>query len=152
MSDKKLVIVTELLANADDRGELSELLRADSPDYIGYGQHYCVRSYTAGTVRGLHRHHSLIDHFTIVRGAAKFRFFDDDGNCQEVVASERKLVRVTCPEKIWHGWVSLEDDTILISTASVPYMGYGRTGEKDEERIPHDAFDADKDGWAVLPR
>lgn len=147
-----LVTVTPLLCNADDRGELSELLRADDPEFEAYGQHYCVRSYKAGTVRGLHRHRKLVDHFTIVRGAAKFRFFDDEGNCQEVVASERKLVRVNVPKNLWHGWVSLEDDTILISTASEPYMGYGRTGEKDEERIPHDSFDDGEDGWKVQPR
>lgn len=148
----ELVTVTPLLVNVDDRGILSELLRCDDDDFEAYGQHYCVVSFKAGTVRGLHRHHDLIDHFTIVRGSAKFRFFDDYGNSQEVVATDKKLVRISCPEEIWHGWTSLEDDTILISTASVPYCGIGRKGPKDEERCRYDRFDADGDGWAVLPR
>jgi len=153
MDKIELVKVVPLAVNADDRGELAELLRCDDPEFTQYGQHYMVRSYKAGTIRGLHRHRELIDYFTIVRGAAKFRFFDEEGNCQEVVASERKLVRITVPPTIWHGWMALEDDTILISTATEPYKGVGRTGELDEERVDHDYFDdEDYDAWAVQAR
>lgn len=152
MSDTNLVTVTPLLTNADDRGELAELLRADDGDFSTFGQVYGVRSYKAGTVRGLHVHEALDDWFCVIRGAAKFRFFDAEGNEQSVVASERKLVRIHVPAGIIHGWSALEDDTILISIASVPYCGHGRKGPKDEIRYPHNKFDGDGDGWSVLPR
>ena len=148
----ELVTVTPLLTNADDRGELAELLREDDTDFSRFGQVYAVRSYKAGTIRGLHSHERLHDWFCVVKGAARFRFFDADGNEQSVVASERKLVRIFVPAGVIHGWCALEDDTLMISVASEPYCGYGRNGDKDEKRIPHNAFDADNDGWAVLPR
>jgi dTDP-4-dehydrorhamnose 3,5-epimerase-like enzyme len=147
-----LVTVTPLLYNADNRGELAELLREDDSDFSRFGQVYAVRSYKAGTIRGLHSHEKLEDWFVVVRGAAHFRFFDDEGNEQSVVASERKLVRIHIPAGVIHGWCALEDDTILISIASEPYCGIGRNGPKDEKRIPHDTFDDGYDGWEVLPR
>jgi dTDP-4-dehydrorhamnose 3,5-epimerase-like enzyme len=93
-----------------------------------------------------------VDWFVIVSGSAKFRFFDDIGNEQTVVVSDKKLCRITVPVDIWHGWCPLEDNTLLVSIASEPYMGYGRKGDLDEERIPHNYFDGDEDGWAVQPR
>lgn len=151
MSDTNLVTVTPLPRRLDDRGDLAELLRADDPD-CKFGQVYLVESYTRNTIRGLHRHQKMWDWFVIVAGSARFRFFDDAGNEQQVVASAKNLCRIAVPPTIYHGWQALEDNTVMVSIASEPYMGYGRTGEKDEERIAHDHFDADKDGWSVLPR
>lgn len=148
----ELVTVTPLLYNADDRGELAELLREDDSDFSRFGQVYAVRSYKAGTIRGLHVHEKMDDWFCVVRGSARFRFFDEEGNEQSVVASERKLVRIHVPARITHGWVALEDDTVMISIASEPYMGVGRVGAKDEVRYPHNKFDGDEDGWSVKPR
>ena len=147
----ELVTVTPLPRHVDDRGILAELLRVDDPD-AKLGQVYVVESLQAGTVRGLHRHRVLWDWFIIVSGTAKFRFFDDDGAEQVVVASAKNLCRIAVPPGIWHGWSSIEDNTVLISIASEPYMGYGRTGELDEERIPYNYFDGDEDGWSVKPR
>lgn len=146
-----LVTVTPLKVNLDDRGSLVELLRADDPD-VKFGQVYAVESFARGTIRGLHRHQKMIDWFIIISGSARFRFFDEYGNHQEVVASAKSPVRLMVPPSIYHGWQALEDNTVLISIASEPYMGYGRTGEKDEERIPHDSFDDGEDGWKVQPR
>lgn len=146
-----LVTVTPIARNVDDRGILAELLRADDPD-VKFGQVYAVESFSKGTIRGLHRHRKMWDWFILIAGSARFRFFDEDGNSQEVVTTSKQLQRVAVPPGVYHGWQSLEDNTVLISIASEPYMGYGRNGEKDEERVPHDRFDVDNDGWAVLPR
>lgn len=148
----ELVTVTPLLYNADDRGELAELLRCDDEDFSRFGQVYAVRSYKAGTIRGLHVHDELDDWFCVVKGSARFRFFDNDGNEQSVVSSERKLVRIHVPAGVIHGWISLEDDTVMISIASEPYCGIGRNGPKDEVRMGYNKFDGDSDGWAVQPR
>lgn len=148
----ELVTVTPLLYNADDRGELSELLREDDPDFSRFGQVYAVRSYKAGVIRGLHVHEYMDDYFCVIKGSARFRFFTDEGTEQSVVASERKLVRIHVPARIIHGWVALEDDTVMISIASQPYMGHGRNCRKDETRYPHNYFDGDEDGWSVKPR
>lgn len=146
-----LVTVKTLFVNVDDRGTVTELLRADDPD-VKFGQVYAVESFAKGTIRGLHRHRKMWDWFIVTAGSGRFRFFDDNGNSQEVVTTSKQLQRIAVPPGIYHGWQSLEDNTVLISIASEPYMGYGRTGVKDEERVPHNKFDADGDGWAVLPR
>lgn len=152
MSDSvQLVTVTSLKRNVDDRGTLAELLRVDDPQ-AKFGQVYLVDSFTKGTIRGLHRHRVMWDWFIIVAGAAVFRFFDEDGNEQKVVASANNLVRIAVPPGIYHGWRALEDNTVMVSIASEPYRGWGRTGELDEERVSCDCFDDDFDGWAVLPR
>ena len=147
-----LVTVTPLLYNADDRGELAELLREDDSDFSRFGQVYAVRSYKAGTIRGLHVHEKLSDWFVVVKGSARFRFFDEIGNEESVVASERTLIRICVPAGVIHGWVALEDDTVMISIASEPYCGIGRHGPKDEIRYPYNKFDGDGDGWSVQPR
>ena len=146
-----LVTVTPLKLNVDDRGTLVELLRADEPD-AKLGQVYAVTSFSKGTIRGLHSHDELWDYFVVLLGSAKFRFFNEAGEEQIVVVSSQKLCRLNCPPKIAHGWMALEDNTILISIASEPYMGYGRAGKLDEHRMPYNKFDGDSDGWAVLPR
>ena len=146
-----LVTVTPLKMNVDERGTLIELLRADDPGAT-FGQVYGVSSLSRGTIRGLHRHQEMTDWFIIVAGTGKFRFFDVDGNTQVVVASAKSPCRIAVPPGIWHGWTALEDNTMLISIASEPYMGYHRMGSLDEERISHDYFDDDEDGWGVKPR
>lgn len=146
-----LVTVTPLKVNVDDRGTLVELLRADDPD-AKFGQIYLVESLTKGTIRALHRHHVMWDWFIIVSGTGKFRFYDEIGNEQVVVASSKSPVRIAVPPGIWHGWMAVEDNTVLVSIASEPYMGHGRVGVLDEERIAHNHFDGDDDGWAVSPR
>jgi len=147
----KLVEITPLARHLDDRGILAELLRADDPD-AKFGQVYLVESLKAGTIRGLHRHQKMIDWFIVVSGSAKFRFFNDDGDEQVVVTSDKHLTRLTVFPGIWHGWMAIEDNTVLVSIASEPYMGWNRAGKLDEERIAHDAFDDGEDGWSVKPR
>ena len=60
-------------------------------------------------------------------GSAKFVFVDDradaktKGNMQIIVAGERSPKLIIVPPGIYHGWMSLEDNTLLISTASELY-------------------------------
>jgi len=146
-----IVTVTDLAVHEDDRGLLSELLRTDSQDFAGFGQVYVVHNRTAGTIRAYHRHNVMWDWFIIVKGAAKFRFYDDSGNTQTVISSDHKLRRIAVPPGVWHGWMSLEDDTILLSVASEPYLGYNREGELDEERVDWRTLEPEDQmgGWGV---
>ncbi len=149
MSETRRVTVIDLDVHVDDRGELFEVLRCDDREFVAFGQVYFIRSRAAGTVRAFHRHERLVDHFVIVNGAAKFGFVDAEpgtaprtGNAYYITASERKAVRIDVPAGCWHGWVSLEPNTLLVSVASELYMGENREGELDEERLPPDSFDA----------
>lgn len=138
--------------NVDDRGILYEVLRTDRKDIAPNGvemkQTYIVKSKEAGTVRGFHRHKKTWDWFHIIKGSATFLFMSDDEPTESsvvtkiVLSSESKEI-IVVPPGIWHGWVALEPDTTLLSTASECY-------DKecpDETRIPWDTIG--KDIWEI---
>lgn len=150
------VKVIDLLTHEDDRGYLIEVARhADDPGPHGvvhqFGQVYLVADPVRGTVRAFHKHAELWDWFFISHGSAKFVLKDDRddsptcGDMVTVIASQRKPRLIVVPPGVYHGWMSLEDDTQLVSTASHTYNSEG----PDEVRIPPDSFG---DVWTVKGR
>ena len=72
----------------------------------------------------------------------------DSLSCSEMnpfVISDRKSGLLVVPPGVYHGWMSLEDDTQMISTASEVY----NAEKPDEVRIPPDSFG---DAWSVKGR
>jgi dTDP-4-dehydrorhamnose 3,5-epimerase len=130
--------VVNLQPYVDDRGAVTELLRSDDEHFSQFGQVYKVESFARGTVRAWHKHGKMWDWFHIARGAAKFGFTDGEGDPQPIVACESTPILICVPPGLWHGWVALEDRTLLISIASEPYKGHKRQGELDETRVPWD--------------
>ena len=148
--------IVDLTARHDDRGYLIEVARcADDPEPHGvihqFGQVYLVGNLTRGTVRAFHKHEELWDWFFISHGSAKFVLKDDrpdsptHGEMMTIVASERLPRLITVPPGVYHGWMSLEDDTQMVSTASHVY----NREAPDEIRIPPDSFG---DVWTVKGR
>jgi dTDP-4-dehydrorhamnose 3,5-epimerase len=152
----KDVQVIDLTTYADDRGYLIEIARcADDPEPHGvvhkFGQVYLVGNPARGTVRAFHKHKELWDWFFISAGSAKFVLKDDrpdsptEGEMMTVIASDRKPRLIVVPPGIYHGWMSLEDNTQMISTASHTY----NRENPDEIRIPPDSFG---DIWIIKGR
>lgn len=150
------VKVIDLTVVEDDRGFLIEIARsADDPSPHGvvhrFGQVYLVGDPVRGTIRAFHKHAELWDWFFICHGSAKFVLKDDRpesptyGEMMTVVASQRKPRLIVVPPGVYHGWMSLEDDTLMVSTASHTY----KHGDPDEVRIPPDSFG---DVWTVKGR
>lgn len=163
--------VVPLTANVDDRGCLTEIWRQDwfymrsghTPNSVK--QVYVVESFSKGTIRGFHKHEALTDDFIIVSGSAKFVLFKRTETPNEktgqvefcypqpkvVVTSARKLTLVRVPPPWFHGWMALEDNTVLVSCADMLYKGWEKKGELDEERIPYDTLNIvlGRDVWAV---
>jgi dTDP-4-dehydrorhamnose 3,5-epimerase len=150
------VSVIPLTAHCDDRGYLIEIVRhADDPEPHGvvhkFGQVYLVGDMVRGTVRAFHKHNELWDWFFISHGSAKFVLVDDreesgsKGEKMTIISGERKPLLIVVPPGVYHGWVSLEDDTQMISTASHAY----NREHPDEVRIPPDSFG---DVWTVQGR
>ncbi len=150
------VRVVELVTHEDDRGYLTEIARhAADPEPHGvvhqFGQVYLVGNPARGTVRAFHKHEELWDWFFISHGSAKFVLRDDRprsssyGAMMTIIASARKPRLIVVPPGVYHGWMSLEDDTQLVSTASHAY----NREKPDEIRIPPDAFG---DVWTVRGR
>ncbi|HLC20891.1 MAG TPA: dTDP-4-dehydrorhamnose 3,5-epimerase family protein [Candidatus Methylomirabilis sp.] len=136
------VKVVPLVAHVDDRGYLIEILRATDPHFSKFGQVYLVGNMARGTVRAFHKHKELWDFFFISHGSAKFALRDDrpesktyqEMNTFVIGAMNPGLIVV--PPGVYHGWMSLEDDTQMISTASEVY----NRQNPDEVRVPPDSF------------
>ena len=144
MPERK-VKVTELTRHVDDRGTLEEVLRRDDPEFVKFGQVYMVRSRQPGTVRAFHRHKKLWDHFCIVSGSALFQFAEDVSSpdtgvprAYRITADAAKPVVLHVPPGVWHGWMALETNTLLLSIGSEVYDA----SNPDEERVPADSFGA----------
>ena len=160
--------VKDLRTFVDDRGLLTELCRDDWPEVeTEIRQVYTVKNHTKGTVRAYHCHDRLWDYFLILKGSAKFILFNYDeykGFCEktenfkdcdaelftkelgaykEFVTSDKRMQMVVVPPRWMHGWMPLEEDTILVSVASHTYQ----PDKPDEVRIPWDTLG--KDVWTV---
>lgn len=150
------VRIIELKLHEDDRGSLVEIARLadDSGPHAvihRFGQVYLVSDPVRGTIRAFHKHHEMWDWFCISHGSAKFILKDDRvdsptcGQMMTIVASGRKPRLIAIPPGVYHGWMSLEDDTQMISIASQTYD----QENPDEIRISPDAFG---DVWTVKGR
>jgi len=140
----------------DDRGYLIEIARATGDGEAHsvvhkFGQVYLVGDPVRGIIRAFHKHDELWDWFFISHGSAKFVLKDDRpksptyGEVQTVITSARSPRLVIVPPGVYHGWMSLEDDTQMVSTASHTY----NRQKPDETRIPPDSFG---DVWTVKGR
>jgi dTDP-4-dehydrorhamnose 3,5-epimerase len=140
-----------LIARVDDRGYLIEIVRATDPFLTKFGQVYLVGNFAKGTVRAFHKHLELWDLFFINHGTAKFVLVDDRRHSPSYkeqntfVASARNPSLIVVPPGVFHGWMSLEDDTQMISTATEVYQ----REQPDEVRVPPETFG---DLWTVKGR
>jgi dTDP-4-dehydrorhamnose 3,5-epimerase len=152
----KDVSVIPLVCRMDDRGYLIEIARATGNEGAHavihqFNQVYLVGDMSAGTVRAFHKHAELWDWFFISHGSAKFVLKDDRtdsptyGELMTIVVSERNPSLIVVPPGVYHGWMSLQDDTQMVSIASHAY----NRDQPDEVRIPPDSFG---DVWAVKGR
>lgn len=145
------VQLIELETHIDDRGYLIEIVRSTDPHLKKFGQVYIVGNFTRGVIRAFHKHAELWDYFFISHGAAKFILVDDrkeSPTYKEVntfIICEKNPSLLVVPPEVYHGWMSLEDDTQLISTASEVY----KRESPDEVRIPPDSFG---DLWTIKGR
>ncbi len=142
------VVCENLTVRSDDRGYLIEILRATDPYYTKFGQVYLVGNLARGTIRAWHKHEILWDWFFISHGTAKFALYDDrpgsatHKETNTFVIGARQPALLVVPPGVFHGWMSLEDDTQLVSTASEVY----NREKPDEVRVPYDSFGYD---WSV---
>ncbi len=140
-----------LVAHVDDRGYLIEIVRANDPHMHKFGQVYIVGDPVRGAIRAFHKHRDLWDYFFISHGSAKFVLVDDRPESptykqmDTFVTSGRNPSLIVVPPGVFHGWMSLEDDTQMISTATEVY----NREKPDEVRVPPDSFG---DVWTVKGR
>lgn len=120
-------ILKNLVSHVDDRGILTELCREDWEEVpTKIRQIYIVENHDKGTIRAFHCHDKLTDYFTIIKGTAKFILFNYDDFLKHgpkvkvkiFVLTDKKLQMLYIPPRWMHGYISLQSQTILCSTAS----------------------------------
>lgn len=136
-----------LKIHEDDRGYLYEIIHKSDDFVSGCNQEirqvYVVGDRIEKIVRAFHKHNELHDWFCLVKGSAKFVLIDDrrDSPTFEkfdmVYCSDKSPKLLVVPPGIYHGWMSLEPDTIMVSSASHEY----NRENPDEHRVAPDAFD-----------
>lgn len=134
--------VIDLSQYIDDRGILYEVIHDSDKFMDKFGQVYVVKDPRKDTIRAYHKHEKLWDYFHIANGSAKFVIFkthEFNSNLRHDISKDKKIFVLSSvkpqllivPAGWYHGWMSLEDNTILISTANQEY----NKENPDEERV-----------------
>jgi len=136
---------------ADDRGYLIEILRADDPEFIQFGQVY-VSKLRKGVIKAWHKHKKQTDYFFVVSGTSKIGLYDgreDSPTYKQyqtvVLGDDGEQALLSIPPGVWHGQTSLSDYTLLLNLPTEPY----NRQHPDEIRAAVEDFD---DVWSTKNR
>jgi len=142
----------ELNTFADDRGVFVPFL--NNAEVLSSGKKnlikriYYIYNFGMGVIRGFHFHKKEWKYFTVVSGSAKFIAINPKNPKQifTFISSDRKANLIIIPPGFANGWVSLENNTILVcaSTSSL------EESLKDDKRF--DPYRWGKDIWKVRGR
>lgn len=142
-----------LKANADERGYLMELLRADEAIFEKFGQCYVALNYP-GVIRAWHYHKLQSDFWAVVSGAIKAVLYDmRDGSATKGVVEEYFLgdhsdIMLSIPPCVLHGYKTIGvEPSLLLNFPTEPY----NHDAPDEYRLPWDSPEVPYD-WAIRMR
>jgi dTDP-4-dehydrorhamnose 3,5-epimerase len=145
------VEVNPLTVHVDDRGYLMEVLREYDPHFKRFGYMYVAGDNVRGVVRAFHKHLNMWEWFYCSSGSARYVLVDDRSEsptykqANSIVIGQRNPCVLVVPPGVFHGWVSLEDNTQIVAVGSEPY----NPKALDEVRVPADSFETQ---WEVQAR
>jgi dTDP-4-dehydrorhamnose 3,5-epimerase len=137
----------------DERGWLTEILRADDGEWFEkFGQVYVSATYP-GVVKAWHYHQQQVDFFACVAGMVKLVLVDTregsptQGAINEFFIGSQNPLLVRVPNLVYHGWKCISTEPSLV--VNVPTEPY-KYSDPDEYRLePHGTLPYDwtrKDG------
>jgi dTDP-4-dehydrorhamnose 3,5-epimerase len=131
------VVVAPISENVDDRQSLSVYLKASDPFFPGFAQSY-VTITQRGVVKAWHYHLKQTDVWFVPWGKIKAGLFDARngsptcGVANTLVMGGGSSVALVIPPGVFHGYLTLAEQAILINTTNRPY------DPADEFRAPWD--------------
>jgi len=140
----------EVKSFIDDRGFLSQIL-PEGDDSFEIKRIYTTGNFSKGTIRGFHKHQREKKAFFVPSGCAKFVAVDDredSSTYKEInsfVLSMLKPTVLVIPTGVYTGWISLEENTVVIGMST---ESFDRNNPDDERADPHSFGDV----WAVKDR
>ncbi|MEM2293523.1 MAG: WxcM-like domain-containing protein [Nitrososphaerota archaeon] len=138
--------ILDVECHVDDRGFLYQIYGNYDKEFPELKRVYVVGNFSKGIIRGFHKHKEEWKCYFVVNGSAKFVIVDENKNISTFVLSSKRPCLLIVPPGYFHGWVSLEENTILIGMSN-------KTLEQsisDDFRI--DPFTFGKDIWEVKHR
>ena len=132
------VKVKQLKVMPDERGRLMEILRADDPEFIKFGQVYMTTGYP-GVVKAWHFHKKQYDNFACLKGMMKVVLYDSregsptKGEVNEFFLGEHNNILLQIPPFVYHGFKCISDTEAMIINCCTEM--YNRA-EPDEYRLP----------------
>jgi len=132
--------------NLDDRGFLYQIYGNYENKFPAVKRIYVVGNFSKGTIRGFHKHIDEWKCYFVSAGAAKFVIVDENKVISNYVLSLKTPSVLIVPPKYFHGWVSLEENTLLIGMSNKSL----RESLKDDIRV--DPFTFGKEVWDVKAR
>jgi dTDP-4-dehydrorhamnose 3,5-epimerase len=147
------VQVKTLRVIADERGWLTEILRADDGELFSrFGQVYASATYP-GVVKAWHYHERQTDNFACVAGMVKLVLVDmrrDSPTCNlvnEFFLGVHNPLLVQVPNRVYHGWKCISQEPSLV--INVPDEPYNHSDPDEHRLAPHGTLPYDwtrKDG------
>ena len=134
----------------DDRGFLSQIL-PEGDESFTIKRIYSTGNFSKGTIRGFHKHKKEKKGFFVTSGSAKFVVVDDRKDSptyKEIntfILSTLNPSVLTVPVGVYSGWMSLQNDTVILGISSEPFD----KENPDDERLDPFAFE---DVWKVKDR
>jgi dTDP-4-dehydrorhamnose 3,5-epimerase len=135
------VKVRRLPAIPDERGVLTEILRSDDPEFLGFGQVYLTTIYP-GVVKAWHFHRHQTDMICCAAGELKLAIYDDQqgsptrGIVNEIFMGDSNRLLVKVPSGLFHGWKCIGESPALVLNLPDRLYDYA---SPDEQRVdPHE--------------
>lgn len=141
---------TRIESFIDDRGFLSQIL-PEGDESFTIKRIYSTGNFSKGTIRGFHKHKKEKKGFFVTSGSAKFVVVDDrkdSATYKEIntfILSTLNPSVLTVPVGVYSGWMSLQNDTVILGISSEPFD----KENPDDERLDPFAFE---DVWKVKDR
>lgn len=132
--------------NLDDRGFLYQIYGNYEDKFPSVKRIYVVGNFCKGTIRGLHKHMDEWKCYFVSNGSAKFVVIDENKNISTYILSPKNPTMLIVPPRHFHGWVSLEENTMLVGLSNKSLE------ESLNDDIRMDPFSFGKEAWDVKTR
>ena len=121
------VVIKSLKKIPDERGTIMHMLRADDPEFEGFGEIYFSTIYP-GVIKGWHIHKEMILNYSVVEGMIKLVLYDERdnsptrGEIQEIFLGQDNYTLVKIPPMIWNGFKGIGTTRAIVANlASIPH-------------------------------
>ena len=132
--------------HVDDRGFLYQIYGGYTDKFPDVKRIYVVGNFGKGTIRGFHKHEEEWKGYFVLMGSAKFVVVDEDKKVSTHVLSSKNTSVLLVPPKHFHGWISLEEKTMLVGISNKSL----EESLRDDSRI--DPFAYGREMWDVKAR